>query len=419
METHKNIAFNKFYVFSIFIYLFAAVAIPEQIKFLSIPGIGGLTISRILLAFVIVQFTLIFLLHYQHSKISNDLRTFIAVSILFSVLGFIGVLINNASIKWILYFVECFIITLIIFSSIYSPKYKKQFYKVIIYILAFCNFAFVFEYVYGAPFYAGFIVYSDEVITTILDGQYRFLSKRSQSVFQNPYSASIHALILITLCSHAYNTFNFNRNFKNFILLNILIGSALVFFSNVRVSTFLLSLFFLYILLGKIKNNFLLLFLVFPLIIFLDIPSIFTSIYDLFYSSRSHFSSTQERLLQLEFFTNSFNQANAMFGIGLGEATEFFSENGFSALDNMYLSLILESGLLGFFFASLLLFIPFYLIVKYRRLYHLRYIFLSYIFLLILFTFNASKEVVMIWSILILIIFNEIDEFKSDIKINS
>jgi len=400
MNSHiKTQAKNPFiYDLLVYLFLFSALVVPEQIKFTSIPGVGGLTISRFLLI-VLLPF---FLIRITKIPIMVNERKIVFFSLAFVSFCFISIIYNNSSLKWVLYFIENFILTGLIFLTVFKGIKDYKFLIFIISSILFINIFGLYEFLTGEVLYSASIVFEDQYTANIIDGQYRGFQRRNQSVFQNAYSLAIHAMMFLIFLIGSYKSQKISFFMRAFVWINIVILLFIIFQSNVRLIIFLSIIFLLYEFFYKTFRRYpLLIILTIFLLISLNIVDAIVYFYELFFTQNSHINSIFARLSQFEVFGSFINNVNILIlGLGPGGATEEFYKFGLLAIDNMYLSVLLETGVSGLLFFLIPYMIIFRLSVRYYDFSNtINYFTFLIISILIIFLFNASKEPFAIYSI--------------------
>lgn len=400
MNTYINHQTQNPLIFNIlaYLFLFSALVVPEQIKFTSIPGLGGLSVSR----FLLIGLLPFFIIKIIKTPIGNNEKIILYFSLIFVLACFLSVIYNNSSSKWTLYFIENYILSGLIFITVYRGLKDYKFLLFIMSCIVFVNIFGLYEYITGEILYIGSIVYEDQYIGTIIDGQYRGFDRRNQSVFQNTYSLAIHSIMFLILAIGSLKSLKTSYMMRLFVFINIVILLFLTFQTNVRLVIFLSFLFIAYEFFYKaMKKNIPLLILIIFLFFSLNAIDYVINLYEMFFTQRAHFNSIFARIAQIEvFFSMLDNFDIIIFGLGPGGATNEFYKYGLLAIDNMYLSIFIETGIIGFMFFV----IPYIFLTRLTFKYYmfsktLNYFCYLVIFMLIIFLFNASKEPFLIYSI--------------------
>ena len=346
--------------------LFLSITWPFCIV-LKIGALPRITPDRITIIFSIILLAYTMSSNFDFKKI-RKYRFYVYIlalmSIWWSITSFMAALspIRSLSITldWIF---SCFFFSIYILYFIKDEQQVVQLLKVFVYSIAIVNIFGIAELYTHQNFLKNFTLSMTEDIIASFTDKTRELNYRIQSVFNHPL---VYAQVLVSsIPAHVYFLLQ-GKTMKKRVLgiLNLIFIYFLIYHTHSRAGISL-ALLVPVIMLGyymysKKTKTIRLLFLLVNVFIIVSVLSFMDNFHDVVQQSYEIDSmykhalinevetSTLSRVRQIVVGYEMF-QKQPLFGYGAGNSRAVLAQGGFDHIDNYYLSILLEKGLVGLF----------------------------------------------------------------------
>ena len=335
------------------LYIFTILAWPEYIKFYLDLDYPGLTPNRVLPLLLLPFLLYLGIKKYRIIIADTTLRSVIVIStviILTFIISAYQSSYETASIKVAFFFIENTLVFSLIFYLLYEERYKKYYFKVLIYSISAIVLVGLLEFFKEENPLSQFVLTETELIAKNIEGQDRDGIHRISSIYNNPLSLAVHLLAFFPVLIFLMNRLGALYNIV--ILLNIGIIPVLILGTDSRVGIILWCLLFLYFVSSYLYRKSLQVLLVVSMFSFVVLTSLLFYEWSYFYSifsakfleGSAKISSYNDRIMQFSVVFDKLSDS-PVFGLGFGAANEIVYP--LAAVDNLFLSVLLETGIWG------------------------------------------------------------------------
>lgn len=334
-------------------YLLSVLVWPEYIKYYINLDLPGLIPNRLLL--ILILPFVIFRLFKKHrlilasSQTSYVLVLTATLFILFLVSATISPYESASAIKSFFFLENSLIFFLVM--TLYYDQGTKKYYKVIVLLsISLAVLVGLIELFRAESPLVDYMWSSTDLIDEKILGQKRDGVHRLSSVFYNPLSYAIHLLVFHSVLLYLYPFFG--KFGKLLMAANLAAIPVLVYWTDSRVAICMwaiLASYFLYVYLRKkslfVFALFLVLFtLILMILLFFNWEAINTLFESKFLDGAAKVRSVNDRVEQVFVVINMIPEL-PFFGFGFGTANELVYP--LAAIDNLYFSILIETGFLG------------------------------------------------------------------------
>lgn len=397
-------------------WLFLMLVSPEYIKFHAFERAPGISLQRLL--FVVIFPLIVYLVYEELSKgkVNRQLVIYMLtiVFLCFSMsVSLISSDYQSATVKKIFFFIENSILIFLV-VVLYRKKLSFQAFSLMFVWAATCiNLTSILEFFNQSNIFESMLLSKTDEIMTVVEGQSRNGLHRVSSVFLNPLTLSIYVVALTPLLFCAYK--KVSKFYRFLIILNLLIGPFVVYTTDSRggmgLILFVYLAFVLYFLKQKImKNQRKLILLLLGFIFTMGVAGVLFSygimyFYSMLEGEGRRYTSILQRIEQYDVVLFSLFPEKFLFGYGYGSANEVVFP--LMAVDNMYLSILLEMGAVGLIIYLAMLTLS----VKYVHKTEYSW---PIVLILVFFLISSSTEIYALFFILVALGFNRSLVWRTD-----